>query len=825
MSTPPTHHRYLLAVAAAILVFAMLPLQLAMGWLDRPFAGILLDPDGHVSSFGLPTWDGFTQDLHFPDRIVSVEGVPLDPPAPGTYRAATWDRVVGEAFVQGRARVHVHALVGPDQRPRDLELAISKPERLAFWLIGAAPVGIALLYATGALIALAASPRGRLARTFAKTTLFAALFLFTLLDYHTTRTLVPLFHLAFAMVPMGFFVLPLRLPDDVPLLVRHPRLVAGLDALGLALGLGMITAHLAGASTLPLRDVCSALFPASFFFFAATFLLRFWRATGDRRATMRALIVAMVPPHIVLGVAFVLGTLSRDGATVAFLAVPALALTPLSTFFALIRHDLWGSRALLSRVLMRLVITGITCAFAIALGAVVAAAFHVDLAGALLAATVAGTAAGVLAEPALRVGDRALFPSRAVYKPTIEQLSEELTLVTMPEEVGHAVERTVLRWLPCEKVEFCFLGAHADSRGDESEVSGIRSLSAPAASPAPAPDASPNASPNAPNASPNAAPNAPPNASPNAPNGSPNAPNAPNAPRDELSIDVLFRGSPLAVLRVGKKRGGALFTSEDLDLLRTIANQAALALAHALSYAELELRRRQQAAAWRGEREALVETVAAEIAHEIRYPINYFRSIFERGKSGRELDAEAIDIGCEEVDRLERLVSGLRRVPNRRLERKVIAVEELVTKAGRLLHDQLGARPLVVEIAGHPAIRCDSDQTIQVVVNLISNALDAAGEDGQVGVTWANHPRGARFTVWDTGPGFAGEPARVFAPWYTTKPRGTGLGLAISHRIVRAHGWSIDPDRASGRTLFHVSIPSSDIVSITPAGGAGVEVA
>lgn len=800
------HHRALLALAAVILVFAMLPLRLAADWYRQPFPGILLDPDGHVSTFGLPTWNGFALDLHFPDRIVSVDGQPLDPTAAGSYRAAAWDRAVGEAALAGRPSVRVHALAGKGARPRDLDLPLASPGPLALWLICVAPIAIALLYATGALIALAASPRGTLARAFAKTTLVAALFLLTLLDYHTTRRLVPLFLLAFAMLPTRLLVLTLRLPDDVPLLRRHPGLATALDALGLALGLGMIAAHLRGASTLALRTLWSGLVAASFFLFAATFLVRFWRARGDRRATMRALLVAMVPPHIVLGVAFVLGSLSRDGATLAFLAVPALALTPLSSVFALIRHDLWGSRALLSRVLVRLVITGLTCAFAIALGAVVATVFHASLPAALLAATVAGTAAGVLAEPALRVGDRALFPSRAVYKPSIEQLSEELTVVTMPEEVGHAVERTVRRWLPCDQVEFCFLGERADRRADDAAISGIRSVSQPgaersasASGEVPALDLGPSSAPRAPGPE----------------------------PRDELSFDVLFRGSPLAVLRVGRKRGGALFTSEDIDLLRTIANQAALALAHARSYAELELRRRQQAAAWRGEREALVETVAAEIAHEVRYPINYFRSILESAKLGRALDAEEIDIGCEEVDRLERLVSGLRRVQSRRLERTVISVEDLVSKAERLLRDQLGARPLVVAIAGRPAVRCDSDQTIQVVVNLLSNALDAAGDGGQVGVTWAPHPSGGGgvLTVWDTGPGFAGEPAKVFSPWYTTKPRGTGLGLAISHRIVRAHGWSIDPDRAGGRTLFHVSIPSSDIISITPAGGTGVEVA
>ncbi len=197
-----------------------------------------------------------------------------------------------------------------------------------------------------------------------------------------------------------------------------------------------------------------------------------------------------------------------------------------------------------------------------------------------------------------------------------------------------------------------------------------------------------------------------------------------------------FHGSPLAVLRVGKKRGGALFTSEDLDLLQTIANQAALALAHAYSYAELELRRRQQAAAWRGEREALVETVAAEIAHEVRYPINYFRSIFQRGQGDLRLDAEDVDIGCDEVERLERLVSPLRRVSSMRLERQRITVDELVVKAERLLRDQFGARALEVEIDATAAIRCDSDQVTQVLVNLLANALDAAGDEGRVGVAW-----------------------------------------------------------------------------------------
>src|SRR5262249_22531334 len=154
---------------------------------------------------------------------------------------------------------------------------------------------------------------------------------------------------------------------------------------------------------------------------------------------------------------------------------------------------------------------------------------------------------------------------------------------------------------------------------------------------------------------------------------------------------------------------------------------------------ELELRRQQQAAAWRGEREALVETVAAEIAHEVRYPINYFRSLFRRGQGSIRLDEEDVDIGCDEVERLERLVSGLRRVVPRRLERRRVPLDELVAKVERLLGDQLGRRALEVDLGPSPApsIRCDFDQVTQVLVNLLSNALDAAGEEGRIGLGWS----------------------------------------------------------------------------------------
>jgi signal transduction histidine kinase len=367
---------------------------------------------------------------------------------------------------------------------------------------------------------------------------------------------------------------------------------------------------------------------------------------------------------------------------------------------------------------------------------------------------------------ALDLLDRGVFASRAEYKPTIEQLSEQLTSMTTRSEVAAAIERTVRRWLACDKVEF--------RSADGGEVDGLPHESGERAI----------------------------------------------VEGKALSLDVRFRETTLGVLRVAGKRGGAPFTTDDVDLLQTIANQAALALAHAQAYEELDQRRRQQVAAWREERAAIVETVAAEITHEVRYPINFFRSIFQPGHT---LDEEEIEIGCEEVSRLERLVAGLRRVTGQRIDRHFVPLVSLTARAELLLRDTLGGRRLDMAVPEGVSIRCDADHVTQVLVNLLANALEASQATDAVGVRWAaTTGGGGELIVWDRGPGFDSDVGQLFAPWFTTKPRGTGLGLAITHRLVRAHSWSIDGARREGTTLFVVSIPAADVSTVGKTRGSEV---
>jgi nitrogen-specific signal transduction histidine kinase len=529
-----------------------------------------------------------------------------------------------------------------------------------------------------------------------------------------------------------------------------------------ALALALLLTHASGRSTLPLRSFVTPLLGASLLLFAAVFLGRLVRARGERRRTLASLFGAMAVPYSLAGACLFLQRWGVAKAHLDILSTPLLALAPVANVAAFVRHDLWESRALLSRVLARSATVLAAGVVAVGVGTAVTYSSGGSFAHTFGAVAVGAALASALALPSLAMLDRALFGARAEYKPTVEQLSEELASIASRDEVARAVERTVQRWLPCDDVRLVTM------RTEWSEPSGIR----PASS-GPAPEL-------------------------------------------ELagyrSIDVCFRGTCLARLTVGPKRGGALFTSEDMDLLRTIANQGALALAHASAYAQLDDRRRQQMSAWRGERTAIVETVAAEIAHEIRYPLNFFRAMIARASRTGGLRPADIEVGSEEVRRLEKLVTGLRTKTGPNAAREAVRLADVCARAEVLLRDVLDGRSLEVAV-GDAALTCDADQLTQVLVNLVSNSLEATGPSGRVGVMWrAGRSGDALLCVWDDGPGFDDDPAQIFAPWYTTKPRGTGLGLAITHRIVRAHGWSIDARRERDRTVLSISVPDRDIV-------------
>jgi two-component system NtrC family sensor kinase len=110
-----------------------------------------------------------------------------------------------------------------------------------------------------------------------------------------------------------------------------------------------------------------------------------------------------------------------------------------------------------------------------------------------------------------------------------------------------------------------------------------------------------------------------------------------------------------------------------------------------------------------------------------------------------------------------------------------------------------------------PPVACQPAKINQVVMNLVSNAIDASKENGRVIVKTTALDGTARIEVIDEGTGIPPEMReRIFDPFFTTKPvgEGTGLGLSISYGIVNDHGGTIEVDSTPGKgSKFTVSLP------------------
>jgi len=220
------------------------------------------------------------------------------------------------------------------------------------------------------------------------------------------------------------------------------------------------------------------------------------------------------------------------------------------------------------------------------------------------------------------------------------------------------------------------------------------------------------------------------------------------------------------------------------------------------------------------ERLAAVGTLAAGLAHEIRNPLNgaqlhltfIQRAMAKAGEPNPDFD-EAVGVVRGEIDRLSALVNEfLDFARPTRIDRQPVVLQELVTRVSRLL--VADAKQSKLELAlpdGELVAHVDGGKIEQVLLNLLRNALDAAGENagGTVVCSVYRRPREAVIEVRDDGPGFAAE-APIFDAFYSTKDSGTGMGLSICHRIIQDHGGYIRATSHPGATVFTVALPLHD---------------
>jgi two-component system NtrC family sensor kinase len=816
-----TRRLVLHALALGLAAIAVVCVVDSTVWVGRPFMGFLLGRNHIAAPIGLPHWTGFRADVPFGARLVAVDGASA-PPVPRLIEDV-WRRPAGTpiryAFDTGSELIERTVPV----------MTFSLADHLS--LFGTWIVNGGLFLLLGLLVAyLKPGPPASTAIL-----VFSVGWGLTLLlscgDFYAFH-FRSLYALSQAITPAALIALALTFPDRA-LPRRGGVLLAALGAIALVQAV-LDVALYESAPLLWMRFFELTLVYLALAVVAACFLLvRAYReAPPDTRVRLRVIGLGAV---VALGLpALVQLALWLTGEQLPLNLTPILTtLFPLAVAYAILKHDVLGIDPLLTRSVFYAVFTAlVTIGYVLLLGlahavqpgeAAAPSAWWPFLFTLAVVAVIAPLRRAVQAAV-----DRHFFRTRYDVEATVEAVSRTLTASLDRHQVAANVRRVLAETIAPLPCLLLVAGPDGELAGEDGVVlRGTDPLLASARGPGA--DVVALAG--------------------RASEGAERLRRAGATLVVPLRVESALEG----VLALGPKQSGAPYGGRDLALLRTLGNQAAIALRNAASYAAVrelsatleqrvaertsDLERthstlldvQQQLA--RADKLASLGRLIAGIAHEINNPVAFVSSSVDlihdaavRVREGidgaadpslvRSLDqllenAAICRDGAQRAARIVRDLTAFSRVaPDRR---EPADLHASIERTLQLLRGEYRDRIRVVrEFGDIPRPSCNAGEIDQVLMNLLGNAVQAIDGTGEIRVRTFVLDGSVYVEVEDDGPGIPpGLEERIFEPFFTTREgKGTGLGLAIAHSLVARHGGDLRVRSTPGKgACFTIRLP------------------
>lgn len=222
-----------------------------------------------------------------------------------------------------------------------------------------------------------------------------------------------------------------------------------------------------------------------------------------------------------------------------------------------------------------------------------------------------------------------------------------------------------------------------------------------------------------------------------------------------------------------------------------------------------------------------VTAMASMLAHEVKNPLSGIRGaaqLLELNNDGS--DQELTRLICDETDRIVHLVDSMEMFADSQpLEHEAVNIHEVLGHVRNLAANGVCRHVKVVERydPSLPPVRGNRNLLIQVFLNLVKNAAEAAPDVGGIITLSTRYRQGVRLalpgageklklplmvTVEDNGSGVPEDlQSHLFDPFVSTKPNGKGLGLALVAKIIDDHGGVIELESEPGRTRFMLYLP------------------
>ncbi|MFQ6039527.1 MAG: XrtA/PEP-CTERM system histidine kinase PrsK, partial [Candidatus Poribacteria bacterium] len=274
-----------------------------------------------------------------------------------------------------------------------------------------------------------------------------------------------------------------------------------------------------------------------------------------------------------------------------------------------------------------------------------------------------------------------------------------------------------------------------------------------------------------------------------------------------VCVPIIAQHDLIAILLLGSKSlRGDEYNSEDMNLLETMANQLSIAITNARLNEELIVSREMNA----------FQRLSAFVLHDLKSAVSMLSMLVENAEDNfdnPEFQQDALRTMSGAIAKMQNLMTKFSSVPeelklNLQLTDISDLIRDVVAKSGV---KNLSGVQLTWEFQPVPQIMIDAEYIEKVILNLITNAIEALPRGGNITLRLYSQGEFINLEVHDTGCGMSQEfiNNHLFKPFQTTKDKGIGVGLYQCKVIVSAHGGKIEVDSAEGiGSTFTVKLPT-----------------
>ncbi len=219
----------------------------------------------------------------------------------------------------------------------------------------------------------------------------------------------------------------------------------------------------------------------------------------------------------------------------------------------------------------------------------------------------------------------------------------------------------------------------------------------------------------------------------------------------------------------------------------------------------------------------LLGKLTASLTHELRNPLSAIKMNLEYLKMLEdELPAhinETVDSTAEALNRIQYLIENILDFSRSNGKgNSSCNINRVTSKAVEIINISVTSNFVLINLdldEKLPLVKCDENKLLQVILNLLTNAIEACSKEGTISIETRRNDSNIFWSISDTGVGIRKEDIeRIFDDFYTNKEKGTGLGLSVCKRLINEMGAKllIESEPGVGST-FSITFSSDQIIN------------